>query len=109
MATAKQKEAARHNLDKARSAQSTRTRGAKAPTSSAGMSTADKDRLEDNEFAFPDQRKEPLVDAWHVRNAVARFNQVEGVSDAERDKAWQRTRTWPASTMWTFRKATGAT
>ncbi len=57
------------------------------------MSTADKDRLEDNEFAFPEQRKEPLVDARHVRNAVARFNQVEGVSDAERDRAWQRIRT----------------
>ena len=27
---------------------------------------------------------------WHVRNAVARFEQVEGVSDAERDKAWKR-------------------
>jgi hypothetical protein len=25
-----------------------------------------------------------------VRNAVARFNQVEGVSDEERDKAWSR-------------------
>jgi hypothetical protein len=25
-----------------------------------------------------------------VRNAIARFNQVEGVSDAERDKAWKR-------------------
>ena len=29
-------------------------------------------------------------DARHVRNAIARFNQVEGVSDAERDKAWKR-------------------
>jgi hypothetical protein len=25
-----------------------------------------------------------------VRNAIARFNQVEGVSDAERDQAWKR-------------------
>lgn len=24
------------------------------------------------------------------RNAIARFDQVEGVSDAERDQAWQR-------------------
>ena len=62
-------------------------------TSSTGMSTAEKDRLEDQEFAFPEQRKEPLVDAGHVRNAVARFNQVEDVSDAERDKAWARIRT----------------
>jgi len=54
------------------------------------MSTADKDRLGDQEFAFPEERKEPLTDARHVRNAIARFDQVEGVSDAERDKAWQR-------------------
>jgi hypothetical protein len=62
-------------------------------TSSTGMSTAEKDKLEDQEFAFPEQRKEPLVDAGHVRNAVASFNQVEDVSDAERDKAWARIRT----------------
>jgi len=42
------------------------------------------------EFAFPDQQKEPLNDAAHVRNAIARFNQVEDVTDAERDRAWQR-------------------
>jgi len=41
-------------------------------------------------FAFPAQRKEPLENASHVRNAVARFNQVQGVSDAERDAAWHR-------------------
>ena len=92
MATAKQKEAARHNLDKAHAAQSARAGGRKAPASSTGMSTAEKDRLEDQEFAFPEQRKEPLVDAGHVRNAVARFSQVEGVSDAERDRAWARIR-----------------
>ena len=56
------------------------------------MSTADKDRLADQEFAFPEERKEPLTDARHVRNAIARFNQVEGVTDAERDKAWKRIR-----------------
>src|SRR5580693_1550746 len=44
----------------------------------------------DQEFAFPEERKEPLTDARHVRNAIARFDQVEGVSDAERDKAWSR-------------------
>jgi Family of unknown function (DUF6582) len=54
------------------------------------MSTADENRLADSEFAFPKERKEPLTDARHVRNAVARFDQVEGVSDAERDRAWQR-------------------
>jgi hypothetical protein len=52
--------------------------------------TTDKNDLKDSDFAFPDERKEPLNDASHVRNAVARFNQVEGVSDAERDRAWKR-------------------
>ena len=41
-------------------------------------------------YAFPDEAKEPLDDAAHVRNAVARFNQVKGVTDAERDAAWAR-------------------
>ena len=49
-----------------------------------------RDRLADKDFAFPEQRKEPLEDASHVRNAVARFNQVEGVTDKERDAAWRR-------------------
>jgi hypothetical protein len=44
-------------------------------------------------FAFPKERKEPLSDAAHVRNAIARFDQVEGVSDSERDAAWRRIRT----------------
>ena len=55
-----------------------------------GMSTAERDRLSDVKFAFPDERKEPLNDAEHVRNAIARFDQVEGVTDAERDRAWKR-------------------
>ena len=54
------------------------------------LSTAEKNDLKDSDFAFPDERKEPLTDARHVRNAVARFNQVEAVSDAERDRAWKR-------------------
>jgi hypothetical protein len=44
--------------------------------------------LPDSVFAFPRQRKEPLTDASHVRNALARFDQVEGVSDADRDLAF---------------------
>jgi len=44
--------------------------------------------LPDSVFAFPKERKEPLTDASHVRNAVARFDQVEGVSDEERDLAF---------------------
>jgi hypothetical protein len=43
-----------------------------------------------SQFAFAEQRKEPLENATHVRNAVARFNQVQDVSDADRDAAWKR-------------------
>jgi hypothetical protein len=45
------------------------------------------------QFAFPKEEKEPIHDAAHVRNAIARFNQVEGVTDAERDEAWTRIKT----------------
>jgi hypothetical protein len=55
-----------------------------------GMATKERDQLKDSEFAFPDQRKEPLTDAKHVRNAISRFDQVKDVSDADRDKAWRR-------------------
>ena len=54
------------------------------------LSAEDRDDLEKGAFAFPKQSKEPLENAAHVRNAVARFNQVKGVSDAERDAAWKR-------------------
>jgi hypothetical protein len=40
--------------------------------------------LPETAFAFPAQRKEPLTDAEHVRNALARFDQVTGVSDEDR-------------------------
>ncbi len=46
--------------------------------------------MSDSKFAFPKEEKEPLNDAAHVRNAIARFNQVQGVTDAERDEAWKR-------------------
>ena len=49
-----------------------------------------RDKLDEDQFAFPKDRKEPLNNASHVRNAMARFNQVEGVSDDERDEAWSR-------------------
>ena len=44
--------------------------------------------LPDSVFAYPKGRKEPMTDASHVRNAIARFDQVTGVSDAERDLAF---------------------
>jgi hypothetical protein len=49
-----------------------------------------RERLEESQFAFPKQRKEPLNDASHVRNAIARFDQVEGVTDEDREEAWRR-------------------
>jgi hypothetical protein len=58
----------------------------------SGLSTKAKNRLPQKVFAFPKERKEPLSDAKHVRNAIARFDQVKSVSDAERDKAWKRVR-----------------
>jgi hypothetical protein len=90
MSTTRQKEAARQNIAKARQVQSARAHGAKIPKQSEGLSTAQKDKLADKDFAFPKERKEPLTDARHVRNAIARFDQVEGITDAERDKAWKR-------------------
>ena len=50
--------------------------------------TQARDALPDTVFAFPKERKEPLTDAAHVRSAIARFDQVEGVSDRERDVAF---------------------
>ncbi len=52
----------------------------------------DRKEVSTEHFAFPKQRKEPLEDASHVRNAIARFKQVEDVTDAERDEAWTRIR-----------------
>jgi len=54
------------------------------------LTKQERDKLDDAQFAYPTQRKEPLENANHVRNAIARFNQVEGVSEAERDTAWER-------------------
>jgi len=45
--------------------------------------------LPDSVYAFPKQRKEPLTDAQHVRNAVTRFDQVLDVSDADRALAFE--------------------
>src|SRR5213083_1767307 len=92
MATTKQKQAARKNLEKARAAQSARAHGEPVPRKTEGLSTAEENRMPENQFAFPEERKEPLNDARHVRNAIARFDQVEGVSDSERDAAWRRIR-----------------
>ena len=54
------------------------------------LNAKERHHIKDSQFAFPKERKEPLNDADHVRNAMARFDQVKGVSDAERDEAWKR-------------------
>lgn len=59
---------------------------------SPGLSARQRNRMASGTFAFPKERKEPLNDAGHVRSAIARFDQVEGVSEAERDAAWRRIR-----------------
>ena len=56
------------------------------------LSTADREDLPDSVYAFPEQRKEPLTDAAHVRTALARFDQVKGVSDADRERAFANIR-----------------
>ena len=54
------------------------------------LDSEERDALPASEFAFPKQRRSPIEDARHVRAAIARFNQVEGVDDDERDEAWKR-------------------
>ena len=54
------------------------------------LSEKQRDNLDEDQFAFLEERKEPLNNASHVRNAIARLNQVKGVSDSERDEAWNR-------------------
>jgi hypothetical protein len=45
-------------------------------------------KLPDSAFAFPNERKEPLTDAGHVRSAIARFGEVRGVTEGERTQAF---------------------
>ncbi len=59
------------------------------PHTEHGKLTArDRKKLPGSVFAFPKQRKEPLTDASHVQAALARFDQVQDVSDEERDLAF---------------------
>ena len=60
------------------------------PTKSHTLSADDRKHIDDSQYAFPDQRKEPLENASHVRNAIARFDQVKDVSDEDREKAFHR-------------------
>ena len=56
----------------------------------AKLTKAARDGISETKFAFPKQHKEPLENASHVRNAVARFSQVKDVTEAERQAAWKR-------------------
>ncbi len=109
MATTKQKAAARKNIAKARKVQSARAHGKKVAKHTNGLSTAQKNRLDDEDFAFPKERKEPLTDAKHVRNAVARFDQVEDVTDAERDPRGSASRPRRRSSTSSSPRGAGAT
>jgi hypothetical protein len=60
----------------------------KPHTEHGDISTSERNELPESVFAFPKKRKEPLTDANHVKNALARFDQVDDVSDDERDTAF---------------------
>ncbi|MGB6514363.1 MAG: DUF6582 domain-containing protein [Mycobacterium sp.] len=56
------------------------------------LDAAERDELPDSAYAFPTQRKEPLTSASHVRSALARFDQVQDVTDADRALAFENIR-----------------
>ena len=56
------------------------------------LSSKERRELPDSVYAFPNKRKEPLTDARHVQNALARFDQVQDVSDNEREQAFANIR-----------------
>jgi hypothetical protein len=58
--------------------------------SSHELDAEERDAMPDSAYAFPRVRKEPLNDASHVRNAIARFDQVRDVTDDERQEAFRR-------------------
>ena len=60
--------------------------------SSSTLDAAERDDLPDSAYAFPAQRKEPLTSASHVRSALARFDQVQDVTDADRAVAFENIR-----------------
>ena len=62
----------------------------KSQDSPHDLSTEDRKEMKASTYAFPAQCKEPLNDASHVRNAIARFDQVKDVTDSEREEAFHR-------------------
>jgi hypothetical protein len=64
------------------------TTASKSHSSGKALSTGQRKKMSDSTYAFPAKRKEPLNNASHVRNAIARFDQVKDVSDSEREEAF---------------------
>ena len=54
------------------------------------LSTDERNSMSDSTYAFPKERKEPLNNASHVRNAIARFDQVKGVTESEKKAAFKK-------------------
>ena len=61
----------------------------KPHTEHGELSSKERKELPDSVYAFPKQRKLPLTDASHVKNALARFDQVQEVSDDDRYLAFE--------------------
>jgi hypothetical protein len=61
-------------------------------TKHGDLDTKEREELPASVYAFPKHRKEPMTDAAHVRNAIARFDQVKDVSDEDRDLAFANIR-----------------
>ena len=79
------------HIKKAQKVSASRRPSGKAPKQGKHpLSSHTEHEVSSSKFAFPRERKEPLTDARHVPNAIARFNQVEDVSKSERDAAWRR-------------------
>ena len=53
----------------------------------AELTTEKRKGLETGEFAFPRLKKLPIYDASHTRNAMARFNQTQGMTAEEKATA----------------------
>ncbi|HEY6497939.1 MAG TPA: DUF6582 domain-containing protein [Streptosporangiaceae bacterium] len=60
----------------------------KSEQDSGDLNAEERNELPDSAYAFPGQRKEPLNSASHVRNAIARFDQVKDISDDDRAQAF---------------------
>lgn len=56
------------------------------------LTEAREQQLPESAFAFPTKRELPLTDVGGVREAISGFDQVEDVSDEDRDLAFENIR-----------------